>query len=454
MQKIATLFFGFAIAGCFVAGASAENWNQFRGADTSGVVQEAKLPLEWGAEKHILWKIKLPGIGWSQPVVWGDKVFVTTAESNQQPKPDPKNKGPGGAGKLDELVRIFGAASPPTATYKWKVLCLDASTGKTVWEKVAREGKPTIPIHANNSYASETPVTDGERVIAHFGMAGLYCYDTSGNLLWKKDFDTRPMQFGWGTASSPILFHDNVYVQCDNDEASFLVALDKKTGDEVWRAERDERSNWSTPYIWTNKLRTELVTAGGKQMQSYDPKIGKPLWSMSGSGRTATTPVGDAEMLYVDSYDRLTGLSGQLVAIKPGAAGDISLKPKETTNEHVAWSMQIRGGRMASPAICAGCLYVLENGGGFVRSIDAKTGQQHYRKRVPDASGFVSSPITCGDKVYCTDQNGKTFVLEAGPELKVLATNDLGEMCWSSAAIAGNVLLIRTIDHLYAIGNK
>ena len=335
------------------------------------------------------------------------------------------------------------------------MLCLDAATGEIVWEKIAREGQPTMHIHPNNTYASETPATDGERIIAYFGMTGLYCYDLAGKLLWSKDLEAHPTQFGWGTGSSPMIFGDNVYLQCDNDKASFLMALDKGTGDEVWRVERDEKSNWSTPYIWKNKLRTELVTAGGKHMRSYDPETGELLWSMNGGGRTATTPVGDAELLYVDSYDRLTGGSGQVMAaIKPGAAGDISLKPKETTNEHVAWSMQIRGGRMASPAICAGCLYVLENGGGFVRCMDAKTGRQHYRKRVPDASGFVSSPITSGDKLYCTDQNCKTFVLEAGPELKVLATNDLGEMCWSSAAIAGDVLLIRTIDHLYAIGNR
>lgn len=434
--------------------ASAENWTQFRGSDASGTVCEAKLPLEWGTDKQILWKIALPGVGWSQPVVWGDKVFVTTAESNEQAKPDPKNKGPGGTGKFDSLSRVFGGATPTTATYKWKVLCLDAATGKTLWEKVAREGQPTIPIHDNNTYASETPITDGERVVAYFGPAGLYCYDLSGKLEWKKDFDTRRIQFGWGTGSSPILFGNKIYVQCDNDEASCLIALDKHTGDELWRVDRDEKSNWSTPYIWKHKLRTELVTAGGKQMRSYDPETGKGHWSLNGSGRTATTPVGDDELLFVDSYDRLTGLSGQLLAIRPGASGDISLQPTETSNEFVAWSMPIRGGRMSSPSICAGNLYVLENGGGMIRCIDAKTGKQHYRKRIPDAGGFTSSPITSGNKVYCTDQNCKTFVLEAGPDLNVLATNDLGEMCWSSAAVAGDILLLRTVDHLYAIGQK
>ena len=173
---------------------------------------------------------------------------------------------------------------------------------------------------------------------------------------------------------------------------------------------------------------------------------------MKADGRTTTTPIGDEELLYLDSYDRMTGLKGRLVAVRPGANGDISLAPDETANELVAWSMPIPGGRMASPAICQGCLYVPEHFGGILRCIDAKTGAAHYRTRIPGAGGFMSSPIVCDSKVYCTDENCKTFVLEAGPTLKVLATNDLDEFCWSSAAVAGDTLLIRTVDHLYAIG--
>jgi outer membrane protein assembly factor BamB len=422
MHRLATLIVGFSVACSFTARANAENWSQFRGADASGVVREAKLPLEWGTDKQILWKIELPGVGWSQPIVWADKIFVTTAESDQQTKPDPKNKGAGFSGFADFISRGTVSIPPPDVNYRWKMLCLEAASGKTVWEKVAREGRPTIHIHDNNTYASETPVTDGERVIAYFGMTGLYCYDLSGNQLWTRDLGTHRMQFGWGTGSSPMLFGDNVYLQCDNDEKSFLVALDKHTGKDVWRVERDEQSNWATPYIWTNKLRTELVTAGGKQMRSYDPKTGELFWSMNGSGRTATTPIGDAELLYVDSYDRLTGSGGVIAAIRPGASGDISLKPTESSNAQVAWSVPVKGGyRMASPAICQGCVYVLEQHSGIVRCLDAKTGAEHYRKRLPDAAGFTASPIVSGDKVYCVDQNCKTHVIEAGAELLVLA---------------------------------
>jgi outer membrane protein assembly factor BamB len=432
--------------------AGAENWPQFRGA-ASGIVASGKLPIEWSAENNVVWKVALPGVGWSQPIVLDGRIFVTTAESDQQTKPDPSNTGPGFGG----FASFFNADAayslqPPNATYRWKLFCLDALTGNVAWEKLVREGRPTMRIHANNTYASETPATDGERIVAYFGMMGVYCYDLAGELLWSKDLGAHPMQFGWGTGSSPILYGDLVYIQCDNDKTSFLVALDKNTGEEVWRVDRDEKSNWSTPYIWQNRFRIELVTAGGNGMRSYDPKTGDLLWSIGGSGRTATTPVGDKELLYVDSYDRLTGGHGVLAAIRAGAAGDMSLKPGESKSDHVAWSLRLRAYRIASPLLHDGNLYVLDQNLGIVRCHDAKTGEELGRERLPGARGFVASPLMNDGHIFCTDQNGRTTVLEAGAKLRVLASNDLREMCWSSPAVAGERLLVRTIDHLYCIG--
>ncbi len=351
---------------------------------------------------------------------------------------------------------LFGTDQvPPKESYRWKVMCLNAATGETIWEQTAREGRPTIKIHPSNTYASETPVTDGERVIAYFGMTGVYCYDLAGNSNWKKDLGTYPTQYGWGTGSSPLLFGDRVYIQCDNDKASFLVALEKETGDELWRVERDEKSNWSTPYIWKNKVRTELVTAGGNQVRSYDPATGDLLWFMKGNGRTATTPSGDEELLYVDSYDRLTGGTGVFAAIRSGASGDISLAGKETSNPHVAWSVPLRGQRVASPTIYRDCVYVLEQNTGIVRCLNAATGDEHFRTRLPEASGFTASPLANDGKIFCLDQNSRNFVMEAGPELKLIATNTLdGEMCWASPAVVGDRLLIRTVDQLYCIGHE
>jgi outer membrane protein assembly factor BamB len=446
------LIFGSAWWQLLTTPVMGENWSQFRGANTNGVAVDAKLPVEWAQDKRIIWRARLPGLGWSQPVVWDDQIFVTTAVSDKQPKPDPEIKDAGFSGLAGFLSS--GGLHPPEVSYRWKVLCIGAAAGRVVWERDAREGRPKMQIHPNNTYASETPVTDGERLIAYFGMTGVYCYDLSGTLNWSKDLGAYPTQFGWGTGSSPILYGDDVYIQCDNDTASFLVALNKFTGEEIWRVERDEKSNWSTPYIWKNKLRTELIAAGGNQMRSYDPKTGALLWEMTGSGRTSITPVGDEELLYIDSYDRPTGGSGIFAAIRPGAAGDISLNANETSNSHVAWSAPLTGYRVASPLLYQGCLYILENQSGIVRCLDAITGEERYRKRLSGTTGFTASPLADSGRVYLVDQNCRTTVVEAGPELRIVATNDLDEMCWSSPAVAGEHLLIRTVDHLYSIGEK
>jgi outer membrane protein assembly factor BamB len=509
----------------------AETWSQFRGPGASGVASSQSLPDTWAAEKNIEWKAEIPGVAWSQPVVWGDKIYLTTAVSENQPKPRPQGAGGGGPGgggfggrprsdgerppgfetppgdgdrpRGDDAPRSersdrpsgqpaadgdgrprgegpprgdagrpggnrggfgggpgggrggFGGrgASPPDAVYQWKVVCLDAKSGKVDWEKLAHEGKPTIAIHRTNTYASETPITDGERLYAYFGMTGLYCYDMQGKLLWSKELGSYPMMAGWGTGSSPVLDGDRLFVQCDNEENSFLVAFDKKTGEELWRKKRDERSNWSTPYIWKNKERIELV-AGGSTMRSYDPATGEILWELGGmTGRCSATPVGDSQMLYVGTGGGMGG-SGPLVAVLAGAKGDITLESGEKTNAGVAWSVSRAGPPMASPLLYEGNLYVLDQRGGIIACYDAATGDQHYKERLPGAKGFTSSPWAADGKVFCLDEDGQTFVLDAGPELKVLGTNKLDDMFWSSVSIAGNKLLLRGLDRLYCIGDS
>ncbi|MBI3461725.1 MAG: PQQ-binding-like beta-propeller repeat protein, partial [Planctomycetes bacterium] len=265
--------------------ADGQTWPQFRGPGGDGIAT-TKHPETWSAGEHLAWKTKIPGVGWSQPIVWGDKVFVTTAAAEGQNRPQPGDWSPGdGLGGLSAFLGSF--RRPPNAEYRWKVLCLSLADGKVLWEQDAHVGKPANPIHARNSYATETPVTDGERVIASFGPAGVYCFDASGKLLWGKQLGTYKIQMDWGTGSSPVLHEELVFLQCDNQQQSFLVALDKRTGDEVWRVARDEQSNWCTPYIWKNERRTELVTGGGGKMRSYDPATGKLHWEIAGSGRCA-----------------------------------------------------------------------------------------------------------------------------------------------------------------------
>lgn len=501
--------FSLALTFTFIAATPclAADWPQFRGPTASGTTEESKLPAEWGPDNNIAWKIEVPGVAWSQPIVWGDKVFLTTAITEDQQKPTAGGFGggrggpPGGFGPRPggsrppadgdqpreggdrprpeaDQPRAEGArpagsrpegsppggfrggpgggfgggrsAAPPNKLYQWKVICLDRTTGKTIWEKLAKEAKPTIPIHRTNTYASETPVTDGQRVYAYFGMTGLYCYDLEGNELWSKDIGSYPMMFGWGTGSSPVLVGDRLILQCDNEEKSFLVAFDKTSGEELWRVDRNEKSNWSTPYLWKNKLRTELVTSG-KTTRSYDPETGKLLWELGGNnGGARSSPVGDDDLLYVGTGGGMGG-NGPLAAIKAGAEGDLTLEEGETSSEHVAWSVPRAGAPMASPLVYDGCIYVLDQRSGLLACYDAKTGEEHYKQRIEGARGFTSSPWAYDGKVFCLDETGTTFVLEAGPELNLVGTNKLGEMFWSSPAIANGQLLMRGVDHLFCI---
>ena len=449
------------VTGCLIVASTlpaiAGDWPGWRGPDGNGLSPEKKLPAEWGPDKNIAWKVALPGSGWSQAIVWDNKIFVTAAVTENQTKPkagdfNPMATADGPASNGFGFFRGFGPPSPPPdKIYLWKVICLDSVTGNIVWEQTANKGKPRTTVNRNNTYASETPVTDGECVIAYFGNTGLYCYDISGNLLWSKDLGAYPMQMGWGTGSSPVLYGDRVFIQCDNDKESFLVALDKKTGDQLWRLDRNEKSNWSTPYIWKNKQRTELITAGGSKLRSHNPENGEILWEMSGAGRNSLTPVGDQELLYADSVDRMMGRSGPIVAIRAGASGDISLKAGETSNAFVAWSSQVRTCRVASPLLYEGCLYMLDQQRGQVRCYDAKTGKEYYSDRLEGAKGFTSSPWANDGKVFCLDETGLTVVLKAGPKLQVVATNKLDDTFWSSIAVVGENLLLRGVDHLYCI---
>jgi len=246
-------FFTIALALALPADSSEGNWPAFRGGAAAGVAEDKRLPDTWTTSKNVAWKADVPGRGWSSPIVWGDKVFLTTVTG----------AGQGGAPKKG---LYFGGnqSAPPKDEHQWRVYCLDLQTGKTVWERVVHKGVPLTPLHIKNSYASETPVTDGERVYAYFGMTGLFCYDLDGKLVWKKDLGAFPMQMGWGTGSSPVLEGDRLFIQCDNEEKSFVVALDKKTGDELWRTHRDERIRYSTPFVCKNKPRNEIFADDGR----------------------------------------------------------------------------------------------------------------------------------------------------------------------------------------------
>lgn len=457
----------------FASTGYAGNWPQFRGPDSSGLSTETALPAEWGMAKNIQWKIAIPGIAWSSPIIWGDRIFITTAISDKQPRPAPGMPGGGGRGRFGggdggERPALpprpegggnrpmppggFGrGAKTPDMVYRWEVHCYNRADGKLLWKKVAVEQKPTIATHRKNTYASETPVTDGQRVYAYFGMTGLHCYDFNGELVWKKNLGSHPMRFGWGTGSSPALDGDRLFVLCDNEEKSFLAALEAKTGKELWRVDRDEKSTWGTPFVWRTKDRTELVTGGSKRVRSYDPATGKQLWELGGMGmQVAASPVAGEGLLFIGS----SGPFGAkpLYAIKPGSGGDLTLKQGETANAGIAWCDKQGGPSMSSPLVYDGYVYVVAQNGGMLSCYDAKTGKPAYTKqRLPQAGGFTSSPWAHAGKVFFLGEDGQTYVVKAGPEYKLLGTNKLDEMFMATPAIAGNALFLRGIDHLFCV---
>jgi outer membrane protein assembly factor BamB len=418
------------------------DWPQFRGPNASAASTDGNLPVEWSPEKNVAWKTRVPGYGWSSPIAWGDRMFVTTAAADKQPRPT------GSADWRD------GSAARLDTVYRWEIYCLRAADGTVLWKRTAAERKPTQPVNSSNTYASETPVTDGKRVYAYFGMAGLFCYDLAGTLLWKKDLGCYRTEYGHGTGASPALDGDRLFLQCDNDEKSFLIALDAPTGEQRWRVERDERTGWSTPLVWKNRVRTEVVCLGRRRVQSYDPATGKLLWQLTGmNGQAMASPVGGDDLLFAGTGGQLGG-GRPLFAIKVGASGDITPRPGASSSDAVAWCLPNAGPLTATPLLYEGCLYVPEQHLGVVSCYDARTGRQHYHERLPQARGFLASPWACGGRVFCLDEDGQTYVLRPGPEFKLLGRNTIGERCWASPALAGDSLFLRTIDYVYCLKNR
>jgi outer membrane protein assembly factor BamB len=420
------------------------NWPQFLGPGGNNISFETILPVEWGDSENLLWKFKVPGKGWSSPIVWGDRIFRTTAYKDQEEAAAEEGEDEG-SNQDDRRIR-------PDIDYRFEIYCLDKITGEVIWKETSFLGKPGIITHRDNTYASETPVTDGKYLYVYFGMRGLYCYDLDGNKVWEKNIGIFPMQSNWGTSSSPILYKDFLILQFDNEENSQVMALDKLTGEEKWRTARDEISTWSTPYIWKNKMRTELVT-GGKRTRSYDPDTGELLWELDmRGGRDITSPVGNDEMVYVCNEERRDG-GGTLFAVKAGASGDISLDSTQNSNEWVTWTQPKSRIAMATPVLYKGYLYGLARNGGTISCFNILTGEYAYkREKLEGAKSFWASPWAYNDMIFCLDDTGTTHVLQSGPEFKVLATNTLDDKFWSSIAVAGGTLIFRGVDYVYCVG--
>ena len=374
-------------------------WPSFRGINASGVADQQNLPLTWNVAsgENIRWKKPIPGLAHSSPVVWVDRVFVTSAVSSR----DDATFKPGLYGE--------GTASEDRSIHKWIVMALDAKTGRTLWERVAFEGAPKEKRHIKSTYASSTPATDGRIVVALFGSQGLYAYSVDGTLLWKKDLGRLDVgaydipSYEWGTASSPVIDGGRVIVQVDTSNEDFLLSLDAATGREVWRTPRQELPSWGTPTVVFLDGRREIVTNSSNFVYGYDFETGKELWRLGGSSQiTAPTPIYTRDAIIVTSGRRPTA---PILAIKPGARGDITGTPS------VLWQKTQRGPYMPTPVIYGDQLYVLGNAGIF-DSYNYRTGDEVYRSRLlHKGSGFSASPVISDGRLYASSEDGDVFVV-------------------------------------------
>jgi outer membrane protein assembly factor BamB len=415
-------------------------WPQFRGPNAAGVSADSKIPIEWSEEKNRKWKQPLPGLAWSSPIVVNGMVVVTTASSDKKPEEPKKGLYMGG-----------DRYTPPDAVFTLDVRAFDLQTGKEQWRREVFKGKPKTSIHIKNTYASETPASDGKVIVASFGSLGVVGLDMAGKQLWKFDVGPLKTTMGWGTGSSPIIHDGVVYLQVDSQEKSFIAALDVYTGDVKWKTPRQEKTSWSTPVVWKNSQRTELVTNATNRARSYDPASGKVLWELGrNSSITVPTPVIGDDLIYVSSGYVMDFANKPVYAVKPGATGDITPKGKESSNKGIQWSQRQSGAYMPSPVLVDGRLYVLYDMG-LLGCFDANTGEEVYRKQRLGSGGnqFTASPWAARGMIFCASESGKTFVVKAGPKFELARTNDLPGMIMATPAMADGKLILRTDAALY-----
>jgi outer membrane protein assembly factor BamB len=445
-------------------------WPQFRGPGGAGVADESSLPEYWSTTANVAWVVDVPGRGWSSPILWRDRVFVTSAVSPGAFKPPSTGIfGNDFVAELekqglseDEIMKRVVARdielTSESGEISYIVLALDAATGRLLWKQEAHRGRPFRGRHRKNTYASETPATDGERLYVSFGgNVGVFAYSLNGELLWKRAWTPQPIYLDFGTASSPIVYKGRVYQLHDNDGESFFIALDAKTGRELWKVKRTDAakggmtSGWATPFVWENGTRAEIVTIGRGLVISYDTD-GRELWRLAGMTQATPSPVAADGLLYVGSGSQ--GESNRpLVAIRPGASGDISLREGQKSNAFVVWLQPRFSGYTPSPLVYRGRVYSV-NDNGVVQVADAKTGLEVYKARVGGGGQtFSSSPMASQGRIYMVSEDGDAFVLRAGDRYEELSKNSLGEMSLATPAADSDSLYIRTQTKLYRIRN-
>ena len=423
------------------------HWPQFRGPGASGVAQ-GPAPSTWDAEKgtNVRWKTPIPGLGHSSPIIWGDRLFVTTAISGQK---DPQLK-----------VGLYGDIQPVNddTEHSYRLYCLDKLSGKVIWEKEAHKGVPKVKRHTKATHANSTPATDGRHVVTFFGSEGLHCYTVDGEPVWKKDLGTLDSGYyvvpsaQWEFGSSPIIHNDKVIVQCDVQQGSFVAAYGLSDGREIWRTPRQEVPTWGTPTIHQSPGRTQIIVNGYKHIGGYDVETGKELWKMTGGGDIPVpTPVVWNDLAFITNAH---GAAAPVYAIRTSATGDISLSGEATSNDHVAWAQMRIGNYMQTP-IAYGDLLCICRDNGIQACHDAKTGEKVYKQRLGGgSSGFTASPVAADGKIYYSSEDGDIYVVPAGREAKVIATNPMGEVVMATPAISEGRLYVRGQKHLFCIEDR
>ena len=449
MRQIAPTLVSLAVLLASGAPAHAQNWPSFRGPSASGVAEGRPTATTWdvAANKGVKWKAPVPGLGLSSPVIWGDRLFVTTAVKE---------------GEEQKLrVGLYGDIKPveEDVAMLFKVVCLDKNTGKQLWEQTAHKGVPQVKRHPKSSHANPSCATDGNHVVAFFGSEGLYCYDLDGKQLWKRDLGHLDSGFfavkdaQWGFASSPVIHDGKVIVQADVQKGSFLGLFDVKTGEEVWRTERKDFPTWSTPTVHVPAGgKPQILCNGYNEMAAYDFATGERLWRLrKGGDIPVPTPVVDREagLVFLTSAH---GPQSPIFAVRlAGATGDITLPDNKDSSDAIPWSRKRGGNYMQTPVLYNGLLYCCRDNG-VLTCLDATTGKEHYSQRLEGGVGFTASPVAADGKLYFTSEDGQVHVIKAGPTFESLAVNPLGEVSMATPAISDGVLFFRTASQVIAIG--
>jgi outer membrane protein assembly factor BamB len=422
--------------------AAAQNWPAFRGTDASGVAAAAKPPIQWdvASAKNVAWKTALPGLAHSSPIVWGGRIYVTTAVPvSGTPTVVTGDSSKSGIASATDMV-----------SHTWRLLAIDSASGKVIWDRAVHQGVPRLKRHVKASHASATPATDGKQIVALLGSEGLFCFDMEGKTKWRQDLGVMDVglvddpSYQWGPASSPLIFENLVIVQNDRHKDSFVAAFDLATGKPMWRTEHDEFPSWATPAVVRVNGRAEIVTNSGKYIRAFDPQTGRELWRMSDNLTQVKvpTPVVAGDLVIVTGGYPPGGRP--IYAINPGGSGDVDPKT-------LAWRTDRGAPYTGTPLVYDGILYACTDNG-ILSAYDAKTGERIYQERVsPQAAGFSASPVAAAGRLYLSSEDGEVFVVRAGRKFELLATNVMGEILMATPAISGNLLIIRTGRQLVAV---